>query len=124
MSGKQLFKNRFAYEEDAGKAVDDLNSRFYAGRPLYCELSPVTDFGEACCRQYENSECTRGGFCNFMHLKPVSKMLKRELYQGQRLSIEALKPRGDQIHHVKKVCYSDCAIYDAWIITCIYKSLI
>jgi hypothetical protein len=31
-------------------------------------------------------------------------MLKRELYQGQRLSIEALKPRGDQSHHVKKVC--------------------
>jgi len=37
---------RFAYEEDAGKAVDDLNNRFYAGRPLYTELSPVTDFGE------------------------------------------------------------------------------
>ena len=37
------------------------------------ELSPVTDFREACCRQYEQSECTRGGFCNFMHIRPVSK---------------------------------------------------
>jgi len=25
-------------------------------------------------------ECTRGGFCNFMHLKPISRELKRELY--------------------------------------------
>ncbi|KAJ3328300.1 Splicing factor U2AF 26 kDa subunit, partial [Blyttiomyces sp. JEL0837] len=41
----------YKYEEDAGKAVESLNQRFYAGRPLYAELSPVTDFGEACCRQ-------------------------------------------------------------------------
>lgn len=50
----------------------------------------------ACCRQYENGECNRGGFCNFMHLKPVSKQLKKELYQGQRLSIKMLKPRGEE----------------------------
>ena len=25
-------------------------------------------------------ECTRGGFCNFMHLKPISHELRRELY--------------------------------------------
>ena len=37
---------RYAFEEDSGKAVYDLNNRFYAGRPLYTELSPVTDFGE------------------------------------------------------------------------------
>ena len=37
---------RFAYEDDAGKANQGLNTRFYAGRPLYTELSPVTDFGE------------------------------------------------------------------------------
>ncbi|KAJ9069832.1 hypothetical protein DSO57_1014713 [Entomophthora muscae] len=37
---------RFRYEEEAGKAVDSLNKRFYAGKPLYAELSPVTDFRE------------------------------------------------------------------------------
>lgn len=37
---------RFGMEEEAGKAVDELNKRFYAGRPLYAELSPVTDFKE------------------------------------------------------------------------------
>ncbi|KAJ3344189.1 Splicing factor U2AF 26 kDa subunit [Entophlyctis luteolus] len=81
----------FVSEEDAGNAVEALNKRFYAGRPVYAELSPVTDFGEACCRQYENSECNRGGLCNFMHLKTVSRALSRELYEAQRLSLKILK---------------------------------
>eukprot|EP00037_Helgoeca_nana_P031292 m.397257 g.397257 ORF g.397257 m.397257 type:complete len:249 (+) comp28368_c2_seq11:3822-4568(+) len=63
----------FKDELDAEKAVKDLNNRWFGERPISAELSPVTDFREACCRQYEQSECTRGGFCNFMHIKPVSK---------------------------------------------------
>ncbi|KND02210.1 uncharacterized protein SPPG_02695 [Spizellomyces punctatus DAOM BR117] len=82
---------RYKYEEDAGKAVEELNNRFYAGRPLYAELSPVTDFGEACCRQYENAECTRGGFCNFMHLKLVSRPLEKELFAAQEKSLYMMK---------------------------------
>ena len=54
---------------------------------MYAELSPVTDFREACCRQHEIAECNRGGFCNFMHLRHPSRSLKRELQDGQRLSI-------------------------------------
>jgi splicing factor U2AF subunit len=50
---------------------------------LYAELSPVTDFREACCRQNENGECNRGGFCNFMHLRLASKDLVRQLRHGQ-----------------------------------------
>ncbi|KAK3738520.1 hypothetical protein QZH41_012050 [Actinostola sp. cb2023] len=64
---------KYRYEEDAEKSVEDLNNRWYNGQPIYAELSPVTDFREACCRQYEMGECTRGGFCNFMHLRPISK---------------------------------------------------
>ncbi|KAI9034371.1 hypothetical protein DFJ74DRAFT_649316 [Hyaloraphidium curvatum] len=79
---------RYKFEEDAQKAVDALNMRFYAGRPIYAELSPVTDFREACCRQYENGECTRGGFCNFMHLKPVTKSVVRNLFASQRASLK------------------------------------
>ncbi|KAI8906652.1 hypothetical protein PhCBS80983_g03111 [Powellomyces hirtus] len=82
---------RYKYEEDAGNAVASLNERFYAGRPLYAELSPVTDFGEACCRQYENAECTRGGFCNFMHLKLVSRPLEKELFAAQKESLSIQK---------------------------------
>ncbi|KAL7747752.1 hypothetical protein RI367_006875 [Sorochytrium milnesiophthora] len=82
---------RYYQEEDAQKAVDGLNNRFYAGRPLYAELSPVTDFGEACCRQHENGECNRGGFCNFMHLKHESSSLRRELQESQRAMIRELR---------------------------------
>ncbi len=71
---------KFRREEDAAKAVAELNNRWFGGRPIYAELSPVTDFREACCRQYEMGECVRSGFCNFMHLKPISRDLRRELY--------------------------------------------
>ncbi|OLL26312.1 Splicing factor U2AF subunit [Neolecta irregularis DAH-3] len=75
---------RFKYEDAAGKAVDALNSRWYAGRPIYAELSPVTDFREACCRQYLQDDCVRGGFCNFLHPKQPSPVLKKELELSQR----------------------------------------
>ncbi|KAJ8673287.1 hypothetical protein QAD02_004549 [Eretmocerus hayati] len=89
---------KFRREEDAERAVNDLNNRWFGGRPVYAELSPVTDFREACCRQYEmgckgggssamrssERECTRSGFCNFMHLKPISRDLRRYLYSRKK----------------------------------------
>ena len=70
---------RFKYEDCAQKASDELNSRWYAGRPIYCELSPVTDFREACCRLNSGEGCMRGGFCNFIHRKQPSPQLDTEL---------------------------------------------
>ncbi len=32
----------------------------------------------------QHRECTRGGFCNFMHLKLISRELRRELYGRRR----------------------------------------
>jgi len=82
---------KFKKEEDADKAHKDLNNRWFGGRPVYAELTPVTDFREACCRQYETGECTRSGFCNFMHLKPISRKLRSELYgRGNRGGYEPL----------------------------------
>lgn len=75
---------KFRREEDAEKAARELNNRWFGGRPVFSELSPVTDFREACCRQYEMGECTRSGFCNFMHLKPISRDLRRYLYSRRR----------------------------------------
>jgi len=63
------------------------------GRPLYAELSPVTDFREACCRQNENGECNRGGFCNFMHLRLPSKELASSLRHSQRLERRLNPPK-------------------------------
>ena len=70
---------RCKYEESAQKACDELNSRWYAARPIYCELSPVTDFREACCRLNSGEGCVRGGFCNFIHRKNPSEELERDL---------------------------------------------
>ena len=44
---------QFRKEEDAEKAVMDLNNRWFNAQAVHAELSPVTDFREACCRQYE-----------------------------------------------------------------------
>ncbi|KAF2357194.1 Zinc finger CCCH-type [Trinorchestia longiramus] len=99
---------KFKFEEDAKRAVEDLNNRWFNRRPMYAELSPVTDFREACCRQYEMGECTRSGFCNFMHLKPISRELRRELYSrkiirrsrdGRRRLTRKHKQRRYHHHH-------------------------
>ena len=51
---------------------------------VLAEFSPVADFREATCRQYEENSCSRGGFCNFMHLKPISRCALR-LQQPKRV---------------------------------------
>nr|WJH19469.1 U2AF1 [Euglena gracilis] len=75
---------KYKHEDDAEKAVRGLQGRYYAGRLLLSEFSPVTDFQSACCKDFEESECSRGGLCNFLHLKPVSRSLRKELFREQR----------------------------------------
>lgn len=115
------------------EALKNLNGRFYAGRQIVAEFSPVTEFREAryglrccpwplsvlrllsrvccvnvfcivafrravrvtlaprlmplfmhrSCRQFDESHCARGAFCNFMHLKAVPRDLLRDLQKGQ-----------------------------------------
>ena len=74
---------KYRNEEDADKCVKALTGKFYGGRPLLPEFSPVTDFYEARCRQYDEMTCSRGGLCNFMHCIRVSRSLKRELIEDQ-----------------------------------------
>ncbi|KAF7818733.1 splicing factor U2af small subunit B-like [Senna tora] len=54
------------------------------GRPIIVDFSPVTDFREATCRQYEENVCNRGGYCNFMHLKKISRELRKRLFGRNR----------------------------------------
>lgn len=75
---------KYQTEEDAANALANTNGRVYDGIPIYGELSPVTDFKEARCRQYDVGECTRGGYCNFMHLREPNKELKTNLFVWQR----------------------------------------
>ncbi|KDO45603.1 hypothetical protein CISIN_1g024141mg [Citrus sinensis] len=75
---------QFREEEQAARALKSLSGRFYAGRPIIVDFSPVTDFREATCRQYEENTCNRGGYCNFMHLKRISRDLRRQLFGRYR----------------------------------------
>lgn len=75
---------KFRREEDAALALGKLNGRFYAGRPILGEFSPVTDFREARCRQFDEGECGRGGYCNFIHPVRPSRSLVRDLFRRQR----------------------------------------
>lgn len=70
---------KFEDEEMASDALNVMNGRYYDGRTMEVEFSPVTDFREARCRDYDEDTCSRGGFCNFMHVKPVPMCLIRSL---------------------------------------------
>ncbi|KAM0838258.1 hypothetical protein ACQ4PT_061093 [Festuca glaucescens] len=70
----------FREEDQAAKALQALQGRFYSGRPIIAEFSPVTDFREATCRQFEEHNCNRGGYCNFMHVKEIGRDLRKRLY--------------------------------------------
>jgi splicing factor U2AF subunit len=70
---------KFRDEEEASDALQVMNGRYYDGRRMEVEFSPVTDFREARCRDYDEEACARGGFCNFLHVKPVHDCLIRSL---------------------------------------------
>lgn len=85
--GDHLFGNvyvKFELEDEAEKAMKALQGRFYAGQMLNVEYSPVTDFREARCRQYDEKNCNRGGYCNFMHLKETPEHLRGYLVDSRR----------------------------------------
>lgn len=66
-------------EADCDRALQKLSGRFYGGKLILAEASPVTDFREARCRAFHESRCNRGGYCNFMHIKHIPKAVKRRL---------------------------------------------
>jgi len=72
---------KFTREKDAIKCMEAIRNRYYDGKILLPEYSPVTDFSNAKCKQFIEGSCQRGGYCNYMHLKPVSKSLKRSLFK-------------------------------------------
>lgn len=84
---------KFRYEEDAEKACLDMNNRWFSGKPIYAELSPVTDFHEASC-QFQASDCPRGAFCNFLHLKSISRNLRHKLFTSSRRRRNANRRNG------------------------------
>ena len=70
---------KFTDEEEAADALEQLQNRYYDGILMDVEYSPVTDFREARCRDFDEGTCSRSGFCNFLHCKPVPDALMRSL---------------------------------------------
>ena len=70
---------KFATEEQAQSCYNSMNNKLYNQRTIVVEYSPVTDFREAKCRQYNEGHCDRSGFCNFIHPKHVEKKLLKQL---------------------------------------------
>ena len=108
--GEHLIGNVYARhetEDDAQRATDILNTRWYGGRPLFVELSPVTDFREARCRQNESNECNRGGLCNFMHLRLPTPGLMRDL--DHQLTVENRERRRERraIEDIRRLGWKD-----------------
>mmetsp|Transcript_68792 Transcript_68792/g.151545 ORF Transcript_68792/g.151545 Transcript_68792/m.151545 type:complete len:252 (+) Transcript_68792:65-820(+) len=70
---------KYFNESDADKAAQQMTNRFYGSRLINVEYSPVTDFREARCRAFHETRCSRGGACNFMHIKHIPKAVKRNI---------------------------------------------
>jgi len=84
--GDHMFGNtyvKFSTEEQASKALVNLRGRYYSGRIIQVEYSPVTDFREGRCRQFDEHNCLRGGYCNFLHLKQTPKFAKHYLRRAR-----------------------------------------
>lgn len=93
---------QFKEEDQAAAALQALQGRFYHGRPIIADFSPVTDFREATCRQFEENNCNRGGYCNFMHVKLIGRELRRKLYgryRGYRISRSRSRSRSLSPRH-------------------------
>lgn len=93
---------KFSDEEEAADALQIMNGRYYDGRKMLVEYSPVTDFREARCRDFDEDTCSRGGFCNFMHIKPVPECLIMSLEEDCEMERrrEAMK-RAEREHRDK-----------------------
>ena len=70
---------KFRDEEEATDCLQVMHGRYYNGRLILVEYSPVTDFREARCRDFDECNCQRGGYCNFLHVKPVPYPLMQSL---------------------------------------------
>ncbi|KAG8450385.1 hypothetical protein GDO86_002876 [Hymenochirus boettgeri] len=72
---------QYQTEEECLKAFTQFNGRWYAGRQLQCEFSPVTRWKTAICGLFERKNCPRGKHCNFLH---VFKNPNNEFWEANR----------------------------------------
>ncbi|XP_047436410.1 U2 small nuclear ribonucleoprotein auxiliary factor 35 kDa subunit-related protein 2 [Mugil cephalus] len=59
---------QFETDEQCKEAFIKFNGRYYAGRQLHCEISPVTRWKNAICGLFDRQKCPKGKHCNFLHV--------------------------------------------------------
>eukprot|EP00744_Colponema_vietnamica_P009135 GILI01013014.1.p1 GENE.GILI01013014.1~~GILI01013014.1.p1 ORF type:complete len:486 (-),score=96.48 GILI01013014.1:69-1472(-) len=76
---------KFAESETAIKVCESLLHRKYLDILLLPEMTPVSDFNEACCKEDRDAEvgCDRKLQCNFLHLMKVSREVMEKLIKEQ-----------------------------------------
>ena len=70
---------KFNDEESASKAYNALEGKYYHSNMVEEEYCPIINIKDCKCRKFEDGLCNRGPYCNFIHLKEVSKSLLRSL---------------------------------------------
>ncbi len=76
---------RFARETDARRALEIL--RNFRSQAVETELCAIGNLHDVRCRQFDDGECARGGFCNFLHWKFIPRALLlrlRRKYAGRQ----------------------------------------
>lgn len=87
---------KFVSEDDAERVKKNISGRYYGGRLVMPEYSPVVDFREGRCRQFDTNSCRRGSNCNFMHIKVVRKELLRVLFNQMYIENPQYKQSKDR----------------------------
>ncbi|XP_026862709.2 U2 small nuclear ribonucleoprotein auxiliary factor 35 kDa subunit-related protein 2 [Electrophorus electricus] len=59
---------QYENEDQCKEAFMVFNGRWYAGRQLQCEFSPVTRWKTAICGLFDRQKCPKGKHCNFLHV--------------------------------------------------------
>ncbi len=75
---------KFEDPANAASVVTQLKAKRLNEIILLPELSPVTDFADACCKEDLEGTCNRGLACNFLHILKVSKSLMEKLEKDQK----------------------------------------
>ncbi|KAJ8399619.1 hypothetical protein AAFF_G00410300 [Aldrovandia affinis] len=72
---------QYETEVQCTEAFMMFNGRWYAGRQLQCEFSPVTRWKTAICGLFDRKKCPKGKHCNFLH---VYRNPSREFWEADR----------------------------------------
>ncbi|KAL7697261.1 U2 splicing auxiliary factor [Lotmaria passim] len=84
--GDHLLGNVYIRFEDpqvAARIVRELRGKKLNQIIVLPELSPVTNFAEACCKEDLEGRCQRGEQCNYLHIMKVSRKLLEKLEKEQ-----------------------------------------